>query len=187
MPNLWNPDLYQAAWVFATRKHAGQTYGGQIEGEQIPYISHIASVAMEVSCGIVQTAENLNANLAVQCALLHDTLEDTDTSFEEIATLFGADVAQGVAALSKNTSLPSKQVQMEDSITRILLQPKEVWMVKLADRIANLYHPPFYWGRDKILAYQEEARYILRELGGSNAPLAHRLELKIKEYSRFVQ
>lgn len=187
MPNVWSPDRYQAAWAFATRKHSAQTYGGQVEGEQIPYINHIASVAMEVCCGIVQTSESLNADLAVQCALLHDTLEDTETSFEEITELFGVDVARGVAALSKDSSLPTKQAQMEDSIARIRLQPREIWMVKLADRIANLYHPPFYWDNAKIMSYQQEAQYILRELGESNTVLAGRLEQKIKEYPRFAR
>lgn len=187
MPNLWSPDIYQKAWAFATRKHAGQTYGGACEGERIPYINHIASVAMEVAFAAAMTHEFLDADLAIQCALLHDTIEDTDVTYEELRELFGGAVAEGVMALSKDQSLPSKQSQMEDSIARIKLQPKEVWMVKLADRITNLYHPPFYWNDEKILSYQQEAQYILDQLGESNAALANRLTQKIEEYPAFLR
>lgn len=186
MSNLWCPELYKKAWDFATEKHAGQTYGGPEEGMRIPYINHLASVAMEVSLAAVKTQAPLHADLAVQGALLHDTIEDTDTTYEEVRALFGGEVADGVMALSKNESLPTKKEQMEDSIKRIKLQPQEIWMVKLADRITNLYHPPFYWGDEKIFAYQTEAKFILSELGESNRELANRLEFKINAYSKFA-
>ena len=47
--------------------------------------------------------------------------------------------------------------QMADSLARIKQQPKEVWLVKLADRSANLGKPPHYWSAEKILAYRQEA------------------------------
>ncbi len=187
MSNLWSADIYQKAWAFATRKHSGQTYGGTHEGEQIPYINHIASVAMEVSLATAKTLDVVDANLAIQCALLHDTIEDTDATYTEVCELFGRPVADGVMALSKNENLPTKQAQMEDSIARIKLQPKEIWMVKLADRITNLYHPPFYWSDEKILSYQKEAQYILDQLGASNEALANRLLQKINEYPAFLK
>jgi (p)ppGpp synthase/HD superfamily hydrolase len=187
MSNLWCPELYTRAWSFATRKHANQTYGGSNEGEQIPYINHISSVAMEVSLGVLKAKESLNANLAIQCALLHDTIEDTNATYFEVCEIFGRDVADGVMALSKDDALPTKEAKMENSIARIKLQPKEIWMVKLADRITNLYHPPFYWTDEKILSYQEEARYILRALGESSVALGDRLEQKINEYPKFLK
>jgi len=185
--NTWCPESYKVAWQFATRKHAGQTYGGAEEGERIPYINHLASVTMEVSLAAVTTPEPVNATLAVQCALLHDTIEDTDATYDEVSSLFGAEVAEGVLALSKDTNLPTKQAQMQDSLQRIQQQPKEVWMVKLADRITNLYRPPFYWHNDKILAYQSEAQLILDALGSSNAVLTTRLAEKISAYPQFLK
>ena len=75
---------------------------------------------------------------------------------------------------------------MKDSLKRIKLQPKEVWAVKLADRICNLYELPFYWKNDKKLKYIEEAKLILAELKEGNSYLAKRLEEKIKKYNRFL-
>ncbi len=71
---------------------------------------------------------------------------------------------------------------MADSIARIKMQPHIIWSVKMADRITNLYHPPFYWTKERIDQYKEESYFILKELGAANAKLATRLEQKIAEY-----
>ena len=76
---------------------------------------------------------------------------------------------------------------MKDSLQRIKQQPQEVWMVKMADRITNLYHPPFYWNVEKILRYSQEAKLIHSELKASNHELAKRLLDKIEAYSQFSQ
>jgi len=57
-------------------------------------------------------------------------------------------VAIAVSSLSKNENLP-REMQMQDSLDRILQLPKEVWAVKLADRITNLQPPPAYWDAEK--------------------------------------
>jgi len=184
--STWNPTSVELAWAYATRQHQGQTYGGQAQGEQIPYMTHIGAVVMELMWGL-QSDASANADLALQCAALHDTIEDTGASFDDIRQRFGLAVAQGVQALSKYASLPGKPAQMADSLRRIRLQPREVWMVKLADRICNLQAPPFYWNDDKILAYQAEARVILEALGDASAPLAARLGDKIEAYAGFLR
>lgn len=176
-------DAYAAAWEFVTLRHAGQTYGGRSEGEQIPYINHLASVAAEVAWGLAGTP-GWDLDLAVQCALLHDVLEDTGTSFAEVSERFGPAVAAGVQALTKNAQLASSEDKMADSLARIRQQPKEVWAVKLADRISNLYHPPFYWTNEKMEQYKAEARVIVEALGPANAKLASRLAAKIDNYAR---
>mgnify|MGYP000551063380 CR=1 FL=1 len=177
----WNPDLYKKAWDFAALAHKGQTYGGSEEGVHVEYISHIGSVAMEVISGL-EGAPDCDADLAIQCALLHDVIEDTDWTYEQVLEKFGKSVADGVQALSKDTSLPTKREQMEDSLRRIKEQPKEVWMVKLADRITNLYSSPYYWNHKKQLKYQEEARLIYDALHECNPKLAKRLAKKIEAY-----
>jgi (p)ppGpp synthase/HD superfamily hydrolase len=184
--NTWTPDTYRKAWDFAVRHHQGQTYGGAREGERVDYVHHVAAVAVEVMAAL-QSETFADGELAVQCALLHDTLEDTAATFESVKAEFGDAVAQGVQALSKNPTLAPKALQMQDSLSRILQQPPEVAMVKLADRIANLYHPPFYWDNRKILAYRDEAQGIHAALGQASPVLARRLQDKIDAYPRFLR
>ncbi len=174
-------DSYQRAWEYVTLKHMGQTYGGRSADQQIPYINHLASVAAEVAWGTAGEPA-WDGGLAIQCALLHDVIEDTDATFDDVSERFGVAVARGVQALTKDERLGSSAERMQDSLRRIQQEPKEVWAVKLADRIANLYHPPFYWNDDKIAQYKIEARVILDALGSANAKLAARLENKIAAY-----
>ena len=140
---------------------------------------------MEVSLALAKSPESYDADLAIQCALLHDTIEDTDVTKEQVAANFGAAVANGVMALSKNPDLP-KPEQMADSLDRIRQQPKEIWMVKMADRITNLSEPPFHWNDDKIAQYQREAQKIHQALHTANDALATRLQEKITAYSAYL-
>ncbi len=59
-------------------------------------------------------------------------------------------------------------------------------MVKMADRIVNLGHPPSHWTDEKIQVYREEAKSILKALKSRSKYLARRLERKIKEYESYV-
>ena len=178
---VFNIDSYARTWEFVTLKHMGQTYGGRNAEQKIPYINHLASVAAEVTWAIAGEP-GWDANLAIHCALLHDVIEDTDATFEVVSDQFGLAVAKGVQALSKDAQIGSSAMRMEDSLRRIQLEPKEVWIVKLADRISNLYHPPFYWNAEKIAQYKVEARIILAALGSAHPRLAARLGDKIAAY-----
>lgn len=163
---MWNPDLFQAAWRFAASAHNGQL----VPGTNLPYLTHIGWVVAEVmACPEAD-------DLAIACAVLHDTLEDTKTTFEQLREAFGPAVADGVQALTKIDT-------MADSLRRIRLQPPQVWMVKLADRITNLQPAPAHWKPAKREAYREEAERILQELGAAHAELAERLRKKIAAYS----
>ena len=71
---------------------------------------------------------------------------------------------------------------MIDSINRIKKQSVEVAIVKLADRIFNLKDVPIKWDKNKILAYKEEAKLILKELGFASEYLSKRLQDKINVY-----
>ena len=179
---VWNPDKYISAWNFASRAHLGQL----VPGSPLPYIHHIANVAMEIMHTLAVDSSIRNPDLVVQCALLHDTLEDTETTFEALKEQFGDPVAAGVLALTKDKQLPSKDAQMADSLARIQDQPREIWMVKLADRITNLQPPPVHWRKPKILRYREEAKRILECLGSASPHLAKRLGGKIKFYAAKV-
>jgi (p)ppGpp synthase/HD superfamily hydrolase len=185
--------LPMKAWRFAAERHQGQLY----PGSDLPYITHVGMV-LTVLTGALERemfsagakwekrerqnekkdgtrsralpVAGLDVDLAKCCAILHDTVEDTTTSVEEIAQRFGKRVAAGVAALTKNKALGDEA--MADSLIRIREQPREVWLVKLADRIANMSTFPPHWSEEKRLAYAAEAGTILRELGEASELLA---------------
>jgi (p)ppGpp synthase/HD superfamily hydrolase len=145
-------------------------------------------VAMEITAAL-SVEPVRNPDLAVQCALLHDTIEDTDVTYDQVKDQFGTNVADGVMALSQDitvaaseSKLKRKSLQLEDSVRRIKLQPMEVWMVKLADRITNLQPPPSHWNDDKIENYRKGAEVIYKELEVASAYLGDRLRVKIDRY-----
>lgn len=170
---------YQTAIKFAAGKHA--EINQLVPGSNLPYVVHLSNVTMEIIvAGSATTGFDLP--FAVQVALLHDVLEDAPTTFEEIEKTFGLDVAKAVQALTKNDSV-DKSLKMMDSLNRIKALSKEVWSVKLADRITNLQKPPAHWSNSKIQEYKKEAAIILEELTGGNAYLENRLRAKIEAYS----
>lgn len=173
---LWSQDLYLKAARFAAEAHRGQ----YIPGTDLPYLLHVTSVCMEVFASI-SSGECDRPDLAMQCALLHDVIEDAQVLFSDIEEIFGSDVAHGVSALTKN-SLLDKKLKMADSIERIKLQPKEIWIVKLADRITNLQPAPPHWTERKKDEYRDEAAYILEQLGGASPLLSARLADRIRNY-----
>lgn len=172
--------LYQKAIKFAAAKHTAQNQ--TIPGTNLPYVVHLSNVAMEILIALFHT-ENFDLDFAVQVALLHDTLEDTSTTFGELEGEFGVDIATAVLALTKNTELRGEE-QMQDCLRKIKMLQPEVWAVKLADRITNLQPPPEHWSKERKINYRDEARLILSELKDGNEYLAKRLEGKIGEYGR---
>ncbi|WP_333665227.1 HD domain-containing protein, partial [Desulfobacter postgatei] len=145
--NGWSQETYIKAYRFAAEKHKGQL----VPGTEWSYLAHLSMVSMEIMAALNYEAD-MNGNLAVQAAILHDTIEDTDTTYEELVSDFGQRVADGVLALTKDENI-EKQDQMSDSLRRIKLQPIEIWMVKMADRITNLQPPPPYWTTEKRKKY----------------------------------
>lgn len=182
MNDTFTIDDLQNIWQKVSILHSGQTYGGQHKDEKIEYINHIGSVVFEIMNASKNTSD-FNTALAVKCAFLHDTIEDTSLSIEDLEKEYGQQVKEGVLALTKNTDL-EKQDQMMDSLNRIKAQPKEIWAVKMADRICNLYAPPYYWKQSKKEKYLEEAKVIYEHLKEGNDYLAKRLSEKIEMYKQ---
>lgn len=174
--------IYQKAILFAAKKHSENHQ--TIPGTNLPYIVHLSNVAMEIMIAYQKT-NDFNLDLALPLALLHDTLEDTATTTEELLQEFGLEVSKGVMALSKNKNLP-KSEQMQDSLNRIKMLSKEVGIVKIADRITNLQEPPKYWTTSKKQEYQKEALLILEHLKGANTYLEQRLHAKIIDYEKYI-
>lgn len=134
---------------------------------------------------IAVSDSSVDATYMLTCAALHDVLEDTNIKYAEIVSLFGERVAEGVSALTKNKLLP-KEDQIPESIQRIRKQPKEIWMVKLADRIANLNEPPIFWANAKRAKYLDASHIIYEELKTSNYLLAQRILSKMENYKTYI-
>jgi (p)ppGpp synthase/HD superfamily hydrolase len=178
----WDPDLYNRALHFAGEAHGDQ----KVPGTDISYLMHLCQVCQE-AMGAVIADPTLNGDLVMQCALLHDAIEDTETTRDDVAHTFGPAIADGADALSKRDQGPdgapwSKVEKMGDSLSRIVAQPREIWVVKLADRVTNLQVPPGHWSIAKIEAYHHEAETILDTLGSASDHLAARMRTKLKAY-----
>ena len=177
---MWNQEKYQKAIAFAGFAHRKQL----VPGKQYNYVVHISNVAAEIA-RLFSIEKIDDEDLAIQCALLHDVIEDTEVGQNELKENFGDKILSGVLALSKNNSI-DKDKRMEDSINRIKKQGKEIACVKMADRITNLQKPPGYWDKDKIKKYLNESILIYNELNEYSKFLGNRLKEKIKEYEIYL-
>jgi (p)ppGpp synthase/HD superfamily hydrolase len=177
---------FDKVWELTSKIHEGQRYGGYQEGEFTDYLDHIQSVTFEVMTATL-FEHQLNANLAVKCAMLHDALEDSHLTYSDIKNEFGTEVANGVAALTKDAKIKGRKMKVIDSLERIKDQPYEVWAVKLADRLANLQYPPFFWDNKKKKDYLAESQIIYDYLQEGCPFLAQKLHKKMIEYQRFIK
>ena len=113
---------------FAARKHQGQTRAD----DRTPYFSHVARVTL-----ILTHVFGCEDEEVLTAALLHDTIEDTATDYDEVAELFGERVAGYVVTLTKNVML-AKQEREEEYAARLVAAPEEVMIAKMADLYDNL-------------------------------------------------
>ncbi|MGD8366010.1 MAG: HD domain-containing protein [Desulfobacterales bacterium] len=173
----WSREKYIRAYRFAAEAHRGQT----LPGIERPYIVHPTLVAMEI-IALLSIEPGWDGDLALQTALLHDVLEDSDRKVEEIETRFGKPVADGVQALTKNVRIEDRRERLAENLERIRKQPWEIWLVKMADRLTNLAAPPPIWTSRQVAEYRKEAVLIHRALGKANPFLARRLSRRIAAY-----
>jgi guanosine-3',5'-bis(diphosphate) 3'-pyrophosphohydrolase len=154
------------AYDLAARRHAGQVRRG---AEALPYINHPIAVARLVA-GAGADVDTVIA------AVLHDTVEDTQTSLEEVKRLFGAQVAETVAALTSPAAwdalpLTEKKALQAAHIRRASAAAR---LVKLADQTANLTDmavPGTGWTAERMQAYLDGARAIAAECRGLSKAL----------------
>lgn len=162
-PNL-DEAMLNRAYIFATKAH-----GNQKRASGDPYFSHPVEVAgilagLKMDCATITTA------------LLHDTLEDTAATLEEIEKLFGKEVAtlvEGVTKLSK-ISFTSEQSKQAENFRKLLIAMSadiRVLLVKLADRLHNMRTLRF-------IANPERRARIARETMEIYAPLAGRIGMQ---------
>ena len=151
---------------FAARKHAHQRRKG-INAE--PYVNHLTEVAL-----LLAEATGGADPALVMAGLLHDTVEDTQTSPAELVAVFGADVASLVAEVTDDTALPReerKRRQVQSAPTR----SARARMIKLADKIANLRSivdsPPVGWSARRKREYVAWAREVVAACGPTHPVL----------------
>jgi (p)ppGpp synthase/HD superfamily hydrolase len=152
-----------AAAHFAAEKHAQQKRKGE-NGE--PYFNHL----LEVAELIAASNPHLDVEL-VMAAFLHDTVEDTGVTLQELEQRFGKDVADLVAEVTDDKSLPKetrKQLQVEHTPEK---SPR-AQTLKLADKISNLRaiiaSPPVGWSRERKQQYFEWARQVVSGIASPN-------------------
>jgi len=126
---------------FAAKKHNGHL---RKETEPLPYITHLFSVALLV-------AEDGADDDTVSAALLHDTVEDTDTTREEIAQAFNERVADLVTAVTEPTGLPWKE-RKTHYLAHLETADDEALIIAIADKIDNI--------ESKLAAYEKEGDMI---------------------------
>jgi guanosine-3',5'-bis(diphosphate) 3'-pyrophosphohydrolase len=163
--------LLLEALAFAAHKHRDQR---RKDPAASPYINHpIALANVLVNEGGVTDEEVLAA------ALLHDTVEDTATTSEELEEVFGARIARIVAEVTDDKALPKaerKRLQVEHAAQ---LSP-EAKLVKLADKICNLRdvaeRPPASWDLARRREYFDWAKSVIDQLRGATGEEMRKLE-----------
>ena len=163
--------------MFASLAHDGQT----MFEPKVGYVTHVVSVASNVLEAYENGEETFDLDYALKVAILHDTIEDTNVTYEDIVSKYGKDIADGVRALSKDENV-EKELRMMDSIRRIKELKKEVAIVKLADRVYNIRCAPKGWSKEKKEGYLNEAKVIYKELSFANKYLANKLLTRINHY-----
>jgi guanosine-3',5'-bis(diphosphate) 3'-pyrophosphohydrolase len=158
--------LFLKALAFAASKHRDQR---RKDRQASPYINHpIALVDILVNEGDVTDSATLCA------ALLHDTIEDTETTPEELQALFGQRICDIVLEVTDDKGLiksERKRMQIENAAQASV----EAKRVKLADKTANLRDiansPPTGWSLQRRQAYFDWARRVIDRLRGVDASL----------------
>ncbi|HIY21312.1 MAG TPA: bifunctional (p)ppGpp synthetase/guanosine-3',5'-bis(diphosphate) 3'-pyrophosphohydrolase [Candidatus Flavonifractor merdigallinarum] len=161
-PALDTKRLYDA-FSYADKAHAGQ-----LRKDGSPYITHPLAVA-EIAADLELDTESIMA------ALLHDTVEDTDATYEDIAKLFGKDVADlvdGVTKLTRVQYVSKEEEQMENLRKMLMAMAKDirVILIKICDRLHNM----------RTMEYQSPKKQREKALETMEiyAPIAHRLGMQ---------
>jgi GTP diphosphokinase / guanosine-3',5'-bis(diphosphate) 3'-diphosphatase len=161
----YNPDadldIIDRAYVYSARVHEGQV---RLSGE--PYLSHPLEV------GKILADMRLDVE-SIAAALLHDVIEDTPATKEDIQDMFGPGVAHIVEGVTKLSALPfsNKVAQQAESLRKMILAMADdirVVLIKLADRIHNMRTLKYHKNPDKQAAIAQETLDIY-------APIAARL------------
>lgn len=154
------------ALAFAAHKHRDQR---RKDAGASPYINHPIALA-----DILVNEGGITDHVVLCAAILHDTIEDTETTYEELVVAFGREIADVVAEVTDDKSL--------DKAERKLLQiehaahaSSRAKLVKLADKTCNLRDiattPPADWSEQRRREYFDWAKKVVAGVRGANAAL----------------
>jgi len=170
-----NHQLILNAADFAAYKHRNQR---RKDEEKTPYINHPIAVAKIISeIGNIEDPEILAA------ALLHDTIEDTKTTPEELIENFGERVCHLVQEVTDDKTLP-KLERKQRQIDHAKEISKDAALIKLGDKISNVtditYTPPTHWDNERRLEYLEWAEEVINNCPKVNEALENYFAKTIK-------
>lgn len=154
------------AITFAADKHRNQR---RKDADATPYINHPIALA-----NVLKNEGGVDDVVALAAALLHDTIEDTEATAEELEALFGSEIATVVKEVSDDKTLAKaerKQLQVEHA-AKVSHQAK---LVKLADKLCNLRDisasPPASWSVERKQEYFDWAKRVIDQMRGTNLHL----------------
>ena len=155
---------------FAANKHRDQR---RKDENQTPYINHPIAVADTLRIFGIDDGDVLLA------AILHDVLEDTETSPGEIAEAFGMDVLRIVQEVTDDKSLP-KQTRKELQVESASQLSEHARWVTLADKICNLsdmaQYPPVGWPIERCVQYVDWCEAVVANIRGTHVGLENRFD-----------
>jgi len=168
--------LVLKAAAFAAEKHRDQR---RKDRHATPYINHPLALAQILSVeGDVQDAE------VIAAAILHDTIEDTNTTADELRSVFGDRIASMVVEVTDDTTT-DKKTRKDQQIRHAPHLSDGAKLVKLADKIANLrdmaHNPPHDWGTTRRREYFDWAGKVIDGLRGAHPGLEAKFDEIVRE------
>ena len=168
--------LLARAADYAARQHVAQRRKGDAAE---PYINHLTEVA-----ALLAEATGGADVVLLMGGLLHDTLEDTDATYEDLVQHFGSDAATLVAEVTDDKSL-RKDERKRLQIEKTGLKSRRAKLLKLADKTSNLRSlvrsPPSGWSEERLRDYVVWADAVIRSCRGLNAQLEAGFDIAYQE------
>lgn len=159
------------AVAFAAGKHRDQR---RKDAEAAPYINHPIALAQ-----VLWTEGQVRDPTVIAAALLHDTIEDTDTTLEELKGAFGQEIAEVVEEVTDVKWL-KKRSRKKLQVARASRASQRAKLVKLADKICNLRDiiasPPAGWSLSRQREYFDWAKTVIDQVRGTNARLERKFD-----------
>ncbi len=174
--------ILRRATGFAAWKHEGQLRKG--EGKT-PYINH----PVEVTAILAEVGKITDLDV-LQAALLHDTIEDTPTTPEELESHFGSRVCTIVLDVTDDKSR-DKQTRKAKQVEHAPHLSRDAQTLKLADKISNIFDvafsKPMDWAPERQLEYFDWASRVVAGLRGCNSALEALFDTQLVESRRAIR